>query len=189
MDTQRISAILLIASFLAIGLSTVVNAPGLYQTQDIEERLQIIETHRTRWLANQALAFVGVLLTAVGFTLLASALRKDSGSIVPIFGAIAIAAGSVAMIYFLYLQTTDPRGGYSGAFPTAENLAYWLWLAGTLLFGIAFLQGSLPAWLGYLTAGSAAVYGIVFLITGFGAITPFIVAFLSLVIGIVLLRT
>ena len=43
MDTQRISAILLIASFLAIGLSTVVNAPGLYQTQDIEERLQMIQ--------------------------------------------------------------------------------------------------------------------------------------------------
>jgi hypothetical protein len=187
-DTQRISGVLLIASFAAIMLSTLVNAPGLYQTDDISERLRIVETHRTRWLANQALVTIGVLLTAVGFALLASVIRKEGGGLVPLLGAVAIAAGTLAGLYFVYLQTTDPRGGYSGAYLTAENLAYWLWLAGYLLFGIAFLQTGLPNWLGYLSAGAAAIYGVVFLITGAGFITPFIMALLSLVIGIVILR-
>lgn len=188
MDTQRISGVLLIAGFASIMLSAFINAPGLYQTDDISERLQIIESHRTRWLASEAIVTLGVLLTAIGFALLASFLRNEGGSLVPLLGAVATAAGTLVGLYFVYLQTTDPRGGYSGAYPTAENLAYWLWLAGLLLFGIAFLQTGLPNWLGYLSAGATAIYGVVFLITGAGFLTPFIMALLSLVIGIVLLR-
>lgn len=185
MDSQRLSAGLLIGAFVTIMLSAFVNAPGLYQTQDIDERLHIIEMHRTRWLTERALVVVGALLLIAGFSLLAYTLRT---SWIPILGAVAIVAGTISGLYFVYLQTVDPRGGYSGAYPTAENLAYWLWLAGTVLFGVAFLQAGLPAWLGYLTAGAAIAYGVVFLITGAGFMTPFLVALLGLVIGIVLLR-
>lgn len=69
-----------------------------------------------------------------------------------------------------------------------ENLAYWLWLAGMMLFGIAFLQASVPAWLGYHTAGIAVLYGLVFLLAGAGFMTPFILALLSLIIAIFLLN-
>jgi len=188
MDTQRLAGVLLIASFVTLMLSTVVNAPGLYQTQDIEQRLQIIETHRTRWLINQALVVLYAPLTVIAFSLLAYTLRTRGQPWIPVLGAVAIVAGTVAGMYFVYLQTTDPRGGYSGAYPTPENLAYWLWLAGMLLFGVAFLQAGLPGWLGYLTAGAALLYGIAFLITGGGFLTPFLLGLLSLVIGIFLLR-
>ncbi|HEY5731895.1 MAG TPA: hypothetical protein VLA72_13965 [Anaerolineales bacterium] len=188
MDTQRLSAIFLIAAFMTIILSTVINAPGLYQTQNIEERLQIIDTYRTRWLVNQALILVYSLFTIAGFLLLASVIGKRVQSQVLTLGAVALIAGTIAGLYFLYLQTTDPRGGYSGAYPIWENLAYWLWLAGIILFGVTFLQARLSAWLGYLTAGVAATYGIVFLITGAGFMTPFILGILQLIIGIVLLR-
>ncbi len=188
MDTQRLSAILLIAGFVGMLGSTFLNAPGLYQTQDIERRLEIVQTHRQRWLASQAVVFVSVALLTAGFAFLAFTLQTSASAWVPILGTAAITVGSLSGIYFVYLQTTDPRGGYSGAYPTPEQLAYWAWLAGQLLFGVALLQTELPAWIGYLTAGSAALYGIVFLITGAGFMAPFLLAFLCLLIGIVLLR-
>jgi hypothetical protein len=90
-------------------------------------------------------------------------------------------------MYFAYLQVTNPCGGYSGAYPIPENLAYWLWLAGMLLFGVAFLLNDIPDWLGYVTTGVAAIYAVVFLLTGAGFMTPFILAAIGLVIGITLL--
>ena len=75
MNTQRFAAILLIAASAAVLLSALINAPGLYATQDIDERLQIIETHRTRWLTNQAFVFLLGILLASGFGVLASVLR------------------------------------------------------------------------------------------------------------------
>jgi hypothetical protein len=69
-----------------------------------------------------------------------------------------------------------------------ETLSYWLLLAGLLLFGVAILQAGLPAWLGYMTAGATLAYGIVFLVSGAGFVTPGLVAILGLVIAIVLLR-
>jgi len=188
MNPQRLSAILFIVVFVTTVLGVLVNAPGLYATQDIDVRLQIIEANKTRWLANQSLTFLYILLTVIGFAILASILRKTGNVRIPTFAAIFILVGSLAGACFVYLQTMDPRGGYSGAYPLAENLAYWFWLAGLFLFGIAFWRTSLPAWLGYLTTGIAVVYGIIFLFTGAGFLTPFLMALLSLVIGIVLLR-
>jgi len=188
MKLERLSAILLIAAFLAIMLSTVVNAPGLYQTQNIEERLQIIENYRSRWLVDRALNFLFALLTIVGFFQLTSVLRPKVGTWIPTLGAVAITAGIISALYFVYLQTMDPRGGYSGAYPVPENLAYWLLLAGTCLFGLAFLRADLPAWLGYVTAGLSLAYGVLYFFTGFGAVTPFLVGFLEVLIGIVMLR-
>lgn len=188
MKTQSLAAVLLIAAAVAVFLSSFVNAPGLYQTEDIEERLGIIEANRTRWLANQALVVAGALLLVGGFGLLAGDLRPAAGRWIPVLGAVAFAAGTLSGLYFVYLQTVDPRGGYSGAYPFPENLAYWLWLAGTVLIGAALLSSSLPRWLGYLTAGAAALYGVLYLATGAGFMAPFLIALLGLVIGVVLLR-
>ena len=188
MASQRLSAVLLIVAALGILLSSFTNAPGLYQTQDIVERLRIIEEHRSRWMASQALGSLAILLLAAGFSLLALKLRSDSVEWMPVVGATAIVAGALSGLYFLYLQTVDPRGGYSGQYPLPEELAYWLWLGGQLLFGIAFLQAGLPTWLGYLTAGAALSYAIVFFLTGAGFMTPFLLAVVSVVIGAVLLR-
>lgn len=189
MDLQRLSAGLLIAATVGVLLSSFVNAPRLYATQDVNERLQIIDAYRTRWLTSQAVGSVSAVMLALGFALLAWTLRKSEIPSVPILAGGAIIAGTLSALYFVYLQTIDPRGGYSGAYPTPENLAYWLWLAGQLLFGVAFLQAGLPAWLGYLTAGTALAYGVVFLLTGAGFMTPFLLALVALVMGVVMLRT
>lgn len=189
MNVNRAAAVLLIVAAIAILASSAVNAPGLYQTQDIDERMEIIQTYRTRWLATQAMVAAFGLLLVVGFVLLALNLRAAGGNWLPMLGGVAITVGTISALYFIYLQTIDPRGGYSGQYPRPEELTYWLWLAGQLLFGIAILQADLPSWLGYLTAGAALAYAIVFFVTGAGFMTPFLLAIISVVIGIVLLRT
>ncbi len=188
MSTNRLAALFLIASFVSLMLSSLINAPGLYATQDINERLQIIETNRTRWLIAQFLVVLYIPLMIAGFSFLAAALRAKETGWIPAAGVAAIVAGSIGGLIFVYLQTVDPRGGYSGVYPTPENLTYGFWLLGMLLFGFAFLQAGLPGWLGYLTVGTAVLYGLVFLFTGSGFMTPFLMGLLSLFMAIVLMR-
>jgi hypothetical protein len=187
MNAQRFAAILLVVGFVSLMLSVLVNAPGLYATQNINQRLQIITAYKTRWLFNQALAFLYILLTTIGFAVLAFALRTPGKARIHFLGVAAYVIGSISGTIFMFFQTIDPRGGYSGAYLAPEALAYWFWLGGALLLGIAFLQDSLPAWLGYLMVGVALVYGIIYLVSGAGFLTPFLIALLSLVIGIFLL--
>ena len=115
MNRQRIAGVILITVFILVMLTAMVNAPGLYETQGISERLQIIEMYKTRWLINQAIVALFVLLTVVGFSMLAPTLRTAERDWLPIFGAGAMLVGTISGLYFVYLQTIDPRGGYSGA--------------------------------------------------------------------------
>jgi hypothetical protein len=188
MDTQRFSAILLIAGFAVLMVASLLGPQGIYQTSDPSERVQIVEENMTSWKITQSLTGLGLLLTAVGFAVLASRLRRMGNAWVPTLGAAAMVVGAISAALFLYRQTTDPLSAFEGAYSGMQTLYYWLTLAGLLLFGVSFLQAGLPAWLGYLTAGAAIVYGIVFLVSGAGFLTPFLVALLSLVIAIILLR-
>lgn len=188
MDARILAAVLLIAGFLAIALSSVVGAPGLYDSADIGHRMLVIETYRSRWLMAQASVELYGVLTLLGFAALAAALRARGPVWLPTLGAVALAAGMISAMVFVYLQTTNPESGYSGGYPLPEALAYWLSLAGLFLFGIAFLQADLPAWLGYLAAGGAAVYALIYLVTGAGFMAPFVIAAVQLVVGIFSLR-
>ena len=188
MDTQRLSAILLIAGFAVLMVASLLGPRGIYQTSDPSERVQIVEENMTSWKITQSLTGLGLLLTAAGFFVLNTRLYTMGNAWVPTLGAAAMVVGAISAALFLYRQTTDPLSAFEGAYSGMQTLAYWLWLAGLLLFGVSFLQAGLPAWLGYLTAGAALVYGIVFLVSGAGFLTPFFVALLSLVIAIILLR-
>ena len=188
MDTHRLSAILLIAGFAVLMVASLFGPQGIYQTADPAERVQIIEEDLNGWNITQSLTGLAILLTAVGFAVLASRLRTMGNAWVPILGAAALVVGAISGALFLYRQTTDPLNAFEGAYSGMQTLYYWLTLAGLLLFGVSFLGSSLPAWLGYVTAGTALVYGIVYLVTGEGFLTPFLVSLLSLVIAIILLR-
>lgn len=188
MDTQRLSAILLIAGFAVLMVASLFGPQRIYQTADPAERVQIIEEDLNGWNITQSLTGISILLTAVGFAVLASRLRTLGNAWVPILGAAALVVGAISGALFLYRQTTDPLSAFEGAYSGMQTLYYWLTLAGLLLFGVSFLGSGLPAWLGYVTAGTALVYGIVFLVTDAGFLTPFLVSLISLVIAIILLR-
>jgi hypothetical protein len=191
MDTQRLSAVLLIVGFAALVLSSLLGPPGMaqtYQPPDPIRRIQIIEQYKTRWNISQSLIGLSLLLTTIGFFVLNTRLYTLANAWVPTLGAVAFIAALIPAALFIYRQTTDPLGSYEGAYSGMQTLYYWLALAGLLLFGIAFLQSGLPAWLGYMTVGAALVYGAVFLVTGSGFATPFLISLLSLVIAVILLR-
>jgi hypothetical protein len=187
MNAHRWAGVLLVLSFLILIVGAGANAPGLYQTQDIAERMRILEAYRSRWYIERAASVVYALLQLTAFLLLAYSLRKTTSSWVPVLSVVAFAVATASALVFIYLQTTDPRGGYSRAYPLPEDLTYWMLLAGYLFLGISFFQGGLPAWLGYLTAAAAVVLGGIFLVTGVGGWIPFILMFLQLLIGIVLI--
>lgn len=186
---RRIAAIVLISAFAGLVLGSIASPPGLYLTQDIDERLQILETHKAQWYAERAGSVASNVLMMVGFGLLGYSLRAAVRDWVPTLGVAAFLIGGASALVFLYLQTSDPRSGYSGGFRSLENLVYWPKLAGMLLFGISFLRSDLPTWLGYLTVGTSLALSVVFLATGLGVLTPYILIFVELAVGIVLLRT
>ncbi|MFQ5944132.1 MAG: hypothetical protein ACE5JF_11315 [Anaerolineales bacterium] len=188
MDTQRLSAILLIAGSAVMILAFPIGLSGVYQIQDLDERVRIIEEHKSRWYVSQSLIAISALLTAFGFAVLASNLRTLGSAWIPIVGAAALVIAAISAEIFIYRQTIDPLSTYQGAYSGMQMLYYWLSVPGFLLFGVAFLQAGLPAWLGYVTTGASLVFGIFMLVSGAGFLTPGLVVILSLVIGIAVLR-
>ena len=187
MNTQRLIASLLITGFAIWILSLPFSLPEIYQTSDPFARVKIIEEHETQWKISQSLFTLGFLVLAAGFTVFALRLRTMGNAWIPALGGAALVLGTISGLLFIYRQTTDTLRAYQGAYSGFENIAYWLILAGLLLFGVAILQSGLPAWLGYLASGAAIVYSLVFLLMGTGFVTPGIEGILGLLIGFVLL--
>lgn len=187
MGVHRVAGIMLITGFITLIGGAILGPPGLYQTDDIGQRLQILENLQTRWIVERVGSVLFCLLYLAGFALLAYDLWSSTEDRIALLGGVAFLAATVSAMAFIYLQTSDPRSGYSGAYPFPEELAYWLWLAGMLFFGAAFVMGTLPDWLGILTAGVALIYSIVFLFSGIGAFAPFLLTLVGLVTGVVLL--
>jgi hypothetical protein len=182
----QLTGILLVSGFVVLAASALVGVPGLYGAGSIDAQLELIRAHRRRWLATQALVTLYLVLAGAGFVALAVELAPDAGSWVPAVAALAVVAGSLSGLYFVFLQTTDPRGGYSSKYPLPEAAAYWLWLGGVLLFGVAWLLAG-PAWLGALTVAGSVAFTALFLVTGKGFATPALTALVGLVAGLALL--
>jgi hypothetical protein len=188
MEPQRLSALLIITGFLIMLMGYVFGLGNrIYGTTDMDERERIVEENKIRWNAAQFLVGVGLLLIPLGYAVLASRLRAEGTPWIPILGGVALVLGALSGIYFLYRQTTDIVGAFSGNYPGFEPVAYILILGGLVLFGVAFLQAGIPTWLGYITAGVPIVFGFIALLTGSGWLTPLIETLLGLLIAIILL--
>lgn len=188
MNSQRLSAYLLIAGVAFMLVSFALGLRGIYQTHDLDERVEIIKASKPRWVISQALIAISALLTAGGFFVLNIWLYGRSDPWPYTLGAGAMIIGTISGVIFVYRQTADPLSSYQGAYRAFEFVYYWLAVGGLLLFGIAFLQAGLPTWLGYLTVGASAIYAVFLAATDVGFATPGLVFVLSLVIGVVLLR-
>ncbi len=190
LDTQRLVSILLIASFMAMILAAPFGVPGYYQTQDIGERLQLVERYRTRYDINKSLLYLWSILSVAGVVVLAIYLRGRGASTTAALAALLVALGSVAYFLVNYTQQFDLAGYLGGKYPDYHVYGNWLVLAGLLLLGLALLQADAAPWLSYLTIGAAIVPAVVLLIRPalFWLIPFFPYVPLLLLIGIVLLR-
>lgn len=189
MNIQRLSAVLLISSFVILVISILVGVPGFYQTQDIAERVRLVNEYRTLWNANNILNYLIFLLTTVGVGLLSVYLRRSGASLVAALGALSYAIGSVFYALVIFMRDADMVGYLEGKYPDYHGFGNWFVLGGLFLLGVALLQARFPAWLSYLTIGAALVMAAVLLIwPAFFFIIPFLSIGLLLVIAIVVLR-
>jgi hypothetical protein len=102
MDTQRLSAILLIAGFAVFVIGVPFSLPSLYKTTEPTERVEIIEQYKTRWNITQSLAALGILLTTAGFFVLNTRLNTVAYAWVPTLGAAAFIIGAISAVIYIY---------------------------------------------------------------------------------------
>lgn len=190
MSLERIAGIVIIVGVVLYIIAGCVS-PRLYQEPDISQRVSIIEASRTRWNLSQLFFGLGIGLPAVGFLLLTLHLHGIQRQWLIYAGAAAFVLGALSGVIFVYRQTSDPVQYWASIQPSALIIgAVVLTLAGLLLYGVVFLQGDFPNWLGYVAVGAAVVLLAAFLVTR--GITGFVVASLSylvtLIVGVVLVR-
>jgi uncharacterized membrane protein YkvI len=75
MSTSRIASFLLLASLVGMIAASMIGPKGIYGTQDLERRVEIIENNKSGWNISQTLIGISILLTAAGFAVLGSNLR------------------------------------------------------------------------------------------------------------------
>lgn len=158
MTLQQWAGVLIIAGFvLVIGSSLVF--PGTYYMAETEaERQAIWETHQGGWIATNWLWIAASAVTAGGLTLLAVSHRET----LSLIGAGVFGLGTVNWLIYLYRRLLDSGMTYAG--PGLEVLFVWLAAGALILFGIAFLRGDFPNWVGYvhLAFGGLFLIGMVF---------------------------
>ena len=188
MDLLTLSGVLMILGFGLLVLNMLLAPPRLYQETDTEVRLQIIADHRFRWIFAQVTGALGPLLTAIGFLLLAIHFQEVQSSLLLNIGAAAFILGAVSMMLYTFQSLSDP-----GAYLTNTKIApveiagISLTSAGGILFGITFLQSSIPNWLGYLTIGSAVLLFTYLLLKGsLGYLMVILFYLVTLIVGTVL---
>lgn len=167
MNLQSFSGIVLTSGFV-LWVLAMASAPKLYQTEDITSRIAIIAANQARWNLSQLFFALGGGVPAGGFLLLAISQRAAPAAWLYFLGAAAFAAGSVIEMWLVYRQTQDPAAFWEGAqIPNIIGYGFLaLTLVGILGLGLAMLQGGFPNWVGYLMAGSAAIFLIAIPILG-----------------------
>lgn len=188
MSLERTAGLVIIVGVVLYIIAGIVSR-RLYQEPDISQRVSIIEVNRAHWDVSQLFFGLGIGLPAVGFLLLAFHLHGVQRQWLIYAGASAFILGALSGVIFIYRQTSDPVQYWASTQPSALIIGpVVMTLVGLLLYGVVFLQGGFPDWLGYIAVGAAVVLLAAFLVTR--GTTGFVVASLSylvtLIVGVVL---
>jgi hypothetical protein len=179
----------MMSGFVLFFLAGIV-APSLYQEPVIEQRVETISLNQSQWIFSQILFALGGLLPAIGFLLLAIHLQDKQNAWLINLGTAAILLETVFGVIFVYYQTLDPAKYWEMARPSPLLIVYiFLILTGAFLYGLVFLQGAFPNWLGYVTIGFTILVALGILVLRvpvFFAASLFY--FVALIMGIVVLR-
>ena len=192
MTQTSLIGLLLISGFVLVLIASTVGPPGLYQEPAADKQVQIIEDHMSRWTASNLLFAIAALVTAAGLLFLSSQLRETATPWLVWSAGLAYLAGAVLWGVFLYQRQIDPGALFSDyTFSPLTVLMVALLIGSLLIYGIAFLQGGYPSWLGYGTVGLMGLIGLIALIFPgpfFKYFPPQALYLVTLAAGIVLLR-
>ena len=192
MGYQKLAGVLMIAGFVLVILASFIGPNEVYSAPDSKTRLEIIAQNQGRWQATNLVWAAGSLVTAVGLLFLTLGLRGQQSPWLLYIAAAVFAIGSVAWAIYLYQRIGDPAGNLYTTPAAPLSLVFaWATLAGLALYGVAFLQGSYPSWLGYtlLVTMGLLVVGLVFLFdVVYASFPPQFFNLLTLIVGIIALR-
>lgn len=166
MSLQQVAGIAISTGSILYFLAMPV-APQVYQKEDIGQRTAILAANETRWLVSQGLFALGMLLPAVGFLLLTMQSRATLPGWLIYLGAAAFFIGAINGAYLIYRQTLDPAAFWEETLPIPNIIGYLyiiLTLLALIIYGIVFIQGSYPGWIGYLMTSAGAIMLIAFLV-------------------------
>lgn len=159
MNLLRISGMVISAGFVLYVVAMLAAPRGMYETEIIARRLEIIAANQIRWNVSQLFFALGLGVPAVGLLLLTLSQRAATVAWLYYLGTALFAAGAALGMWLVYTQTLDPAAFWEGAqIPVLTGYTLLLTSAGLLCLGIALLQGAFPTWLGYLLAGSAVIF-------------------------------
>jgi hypothetical protein len=184
---DRASAVTIVIGsifFLAAAFSPISRIFGM---PDATQRLEIITAAPGQWLLAQVLFALGSIVTAAGFGWLALRLAGQTSTAYLTTSAVLLAGGAVLWCWHVYMRAVDPALFTAAAIPVWLFAGYsLLTLAGLALLGIALFQTPLPAWVGWLSIGSASLFLVLALV--FGDMPPFVYYLITLTIGVMLYR-
>jgi hypothetical protein len=192
MILEQTAGILLIAGLVLVLIASFVGPNAVYTAPDSNTRLEIIAKNEGRWKATNLIWAVGSLITAVGMLLISLGLRKDENAILLYLAAAAFITGAVAWAVYTYQRIGDPAENLYTTPPALLSLVFaYATIAGLAPYGLAFLLGSYPNWLGYtflfamglLSAGMISFFDAVY-----ASFPPQFFYLLTLIVGIVALR-
>jgi hypothetical protein len=192
MEYMTLAGILMIVGFSLVVVASLVGPNEVYSAPDNERTLKIIEQKQRRWVATNLIWAVGSLVTAAGFLFLTLALEESHSPWLLFPGALAFIVGAIAWAIFLSQRTIDPAGYLYTTPPALFSLLFaWAKIAALALFGVAFLLGNFPNWLGYilLLSTSTLLLGLIFYFEVFyRSFPPQFVYVLTLIVGIVAIQ-
>jgi hypothetical protein len=166
MFLEQVSAIVIIIGSVFYFAAMPV-APQVYQEADIGRRVAILAANGKRWLVSQGLFALGMLVPAAGFSLLTLSSRALPPGWLIFLGAAAFLIGAINGAYLICRQTLDPAAFWENTLPIPNIIGYLyiiLSLLALIIYGIAFILGSYPDWIGYLMSGAGAIMLTAFLV-------------------------
>ena len=192
MDLENSAGIAMIVGFALVVIASLIGPNEVYSATDTETRLEIIAENEGRWTATNLIWAVASLVTAAGMLMLTLALRGRDNPWLLYMGALAFLVGAVAWAVYLYQRVGDPAGNLYTTPPAPLSLVFaWATIAALALYGLAFVLGSYPNWLGYVllvSMGLLAAGLVMFFDAVYASFPPQVFYLLTLVIGIVAVR-
>jgi hypothetical protein len=188
---EKSAGIVMIVGFAMVLLASLIGPNQVYSAPDAETRLEIIANNRGRWAATNLVWAIASLVTAVGMVMLTLALRESESPWLLYAGALAFLIGAVAWALYLYQRIGDPAGNLYTTPPAPLSLVFaWATLAALALYGLAFILGSYPNWLGYVLivlTGLLSAGLLFFFDAVYASFPPQVFYLVTLVIGLVAL--
>lgn len=192
MNLQQMAGILLIVGFISVLVASLVGPNAVYTAPDGATWLEIIVKNEGRWKATNLIWGGGWLVTASGMLLLTLGMRKETNSWLLYLAAAVFIIGAVTWTIYTYQRIGDPAGNLYTIPPAPLSLVFaYATIAGLALYGLAFLLGSYPDWLGYVllvSMGLLTVGLVYFFDTVYASFPPQFFNLLTLIVSIVAMR-